>query len=150
MIREFHWTTTGKFPVKSSECMPFSCMPMTSNNIATVVHIVNIKMNWNQTYLIKSSKLCSFSVTTLAGLAAISHNSFGKHASRILLANVILSFKSICSNFALWLDFFDMKSSMSLVDGESADEKTIENHFMSRKYCCLCNTAMIITYMKSM
>lgn len=57
------------------------------------------------------------------GLAAISHSNFGRHASRILLANVILSFKSICSNFALELDFFEMKSSISLVDGESVNEK---------------------------
>lgn len=56
---------------------------------------------------------------TFDGLAAISHSNFGKHASRILLANVILSFKSICSNLVLLFDFFDIKSSMSFVDGES-------------------------------
>lgn len=78
---------------------------------------------WTHTivaYLIKSSKFCSFSVMTFDGLAAISHSNFGRHASRILFANVILSFKSICSNFALVFDFFEMKSSISLVDGESA------------------------------
>lgn len=60
---------------------------------------------------------------TFEGLAAISHNSFGRHASRILLANVILSFKSICNNFVLLFDFFDIKSSMSFVDGESVGMK---------------------------
>lgn len=82
---------------------------------------------WTHTivaYLIKSSKFCSFSVMTFDGLAAISHNSFGRHASRILFANVILSFKSICSNFALVFDFFEMKSSISLVDGESAKKNS--------------------------
>lgn len=52
------------------------------------------------------------------GLAAISHSNFGKHASRILLANASLSFKSICSSFAFAFDFFEMKSSISLDVGE--------------------------------
>lgn len=56
---------------------------------------------------------------TFDGLAAISHSNFGKHASRILLANASLSFKSICSNFAFVFDFLDMKFSMSLDVGES-------------------------------
>lgn len=64
------------------------------------------------------------------GLAAISHSSFGKHASRILLANASLSFKSICSNFAFAFDFFEMKSSMSFDVGEpkinSKEKKEIE------------------------
>lgn len=73
------------------------------------------------TYLINSSKFCSFSVMKFDGFAAISHNNFGRHASRMLFAKEILSFKSICSNFALLLDFFDIKSSISSVDGESVN-----------------------------
>lgn len=72
----------------------------------------------SRTYLIKSSRFCSFSVMIFDGLAAISHSNFGKHASRILLANASLSFKSICSNLAFAFDFFEMKSSMSLDVGE--------------------------------
>lgn len=78
---------------------------------------------WKCTYLIKSSRLRSFSVMSFDGLAAISHSNFGRHASRILLANVILSFKSICSNLVFVLDFFAINSSMSCVDGESTEWK---------------------------
>lgn len=86
------------------------------------------------TYLIKSSKLCSFSLITFDGLAAISHNNFGRHASRILFASVILSFKSICSNFVLELDFFAMNCSMSSVDGESKCEER-EKEWKREKKC---------------
>lgn len=88
-------------------------------------HKIPIRIRKLKTYLIRSNKLCSFSLTIFDGLAAISHNNFGKHASRILLANVILSFKSICSNLALLFDFFARKSSMSLVDGESKRKNKI-------------------------
>lgn len=86
------------------------------------------------THLIKSSKFCSFSLITFDGLAAISHNNFGKHASRILFANVILSFKSICNNFVFPFDFFAIKSSISFVDGES-DERKMKKKIIT--FCCL-------------
>lgn len=103
------------------------------------------------TYLIKSSKFCSFSVMTFDGLAAISHSNFGKHASRILLANASLSFKSICSNFAFEFDFFEMKSSMSLDVGESKinlwTKRRKWTNALSGKHCtrvCFCITAPLV------
>lgn len=53
------------------------------------------------TYLIKSNKLCSFSVTLFDGLAAISHSNFGRQASRRLFAKLIFSFKVNFFSFAI-------------------------------------------------
>lgn len=63
--------------------------------------------------------VCSLSVMISVGLAAISHNSFGRHASRRLVIEI--SFNSICSNLALRLDFLAMKFSISSAVGVSTD-----------------------------
>lgn len=70
----------------------------TSNVFFLLKNMIN---NFKFTYLIKSNKLCSFSVTLFDGLAAISHSNFGKQASRKLLAKLIFSFKLIFFCFGI-------------------------------------------------